>query len=46
MRIVINLRVIDEPTLAGSASVGAAGLLGMTTPRSAHAIRQVALVAR
>jgi hypothetical protein len=46
IRIVINLRVIGEPTLAGSASAGAAGLLGITTPRSAHAIRQVALVAR
>ena len=29
MRIVINFRVIDEPTLAGSASVGAAGLLSI-----------------
>jgi hypothetical protein len=46
MRIVINLRLIDEPTLPGSASAGAAGLLGIATPRSTHAIRQVALVAR
>ena len=29
MRIVINLRVTGEPTLAGSASVGAAGLLSI-----------------